>query len=87
MEETVETDLKTIQKVQFELSTEKVQEIAQLLQETDLRTKKELFNNALTLFKWAVNQRKAGKIIAAVDEKQEKYKEITMPALDFAAGQ
>jgi hypothetical protein len=53
--------------------------------ETEIRTYAELFNNALTLFEWAVNQVKEGRIIAALDESTMKYKELAMPPLEIVA--
>jgi predicted DNA-binding protein len=44
-------------------------------------TKREIINNALTLFDWAVEEVKAGKTIASVDEQEEKYKEVLLPLL------
>jgi hypothetical protein len=43
-------------------------------------TKKDFFNNALTLFKWAIEERRAGRQIASLDG--ELYRELRMPALD-----
>ncbi len=68
-------------RIQFELSEEKVKELEKLMEETGLRTKKDFLNNAITLFEWAVKERKAGHILASVDEEAEKYTEILMPSL------
>lgn len=68
-------------RIQFELPDDKVAELEKLMAESGIKTKKELFNNALTLFEWAIKERKAGKTIASVDEKAERYKELLMPAL------
>lgn len=68
-------------RIQFELSEERLNELESLMEETGVRTKKDLFNNALTLLEWAIAERKAGRIIASVDEKENKYKEIVMPVL------
>jgi hypothetical protein len=46
-----------------------------------IATKAELINNALTLFKWAVNKSGEGKIVAAINEKEEIYQELEMPTL------
>ena len=45
----------------------------------NIRTKKELLNNALTFFEWALREVQKGHSIAAVDEQGQKYREITMP--------
>ena len=68
-------------RIQLELPDEQVAELDELMRETRMRTRKDLFNNALTLFGWAVKEKKAGRLIASVDESQEVIKELLMPAL------
>ena len=48
---------------------------------TGASSQKELFNNAITMFRWAALQVASGKIIAAVDEQRQTFKELQMPAL------
>ena len=72
-------------RIQFELSREKNEELEALMKRTGIRTKKDLINNALTIFEWAVNERARGRIIASVDEEEKKYKEILMPVLEHVA--
>lgn len=52
---------------------------------TGLSQHKDLFNNAITLFDWAVTQRMRGLNVAALDEQNKTYKEVLMPALVYAA--
>ena len=66
---------------QFELTDEKDKELEALMAEVGMRTKKEVFNNALTLLEWAVKERKAGRVIASVDDQAKMYEEILMPIL------
>ena len=66
-------------RVQFELPPERLKEVEALMLECGVTTKKEIFNNALTLLKWAVKQVKAGNTVASVDDKQGRYRELTMP--------
>lgn len=68
-------------RIQFEFPEDKLEELEQLMLETDLRTRKDLFNNALTLFQWAVEERRRGRIIASIDEDDLRYKELVLPAL------
>jgi hypothetical protein len=58
--------------------------VKQLMEETGLATRKDLFNHALTLFEWAVNERKAGRLVASVDTNNQ-LKAIVMPPLERAA--
>ena len=68
-------------RIQFELSEDKVRELEALMEETGIRTKKDLINNALTLLEWAIQEKKAGRSIASIDEQEKLYKEITLPIL------
>jgi len=68
-------------RIQLDLPDEQVAELDELMRETKMRTRKDLFNNALTLFGWAVKEKKAGRLIASIDESQEVVKELLMPAL------
>lgn len=68
-------------RIQFELPEEKVKELEELMRVAGITTRKDLFNNALTLLEWAVQERKAGRSIASVDEHNKRYKELVMPAL------
>jgi hypothetical protein len=66
-------------RVQLDMSEEKVQEIEKIMNESGVKTKKEFFNLAISLLKWAIQQKKDGNIIASVDEKKDKYKELMLP--------
>lgn len=68
-------------RVQFELPDERINELEDLMKEAHINTKKDLFNNALTLLIWALNERREGRIIASVNEHENKYKELVMPIL------
>jgi len=72
-------------RVQVDFSERRVAELEHLQKLCDLGTKKELFNNALTLFEWAVGEVMQGRSIASLDEKTQKYRELQMPALETAA--
>jgi hypothetical protein len=72
-------------KIQFDLPEEKLAELEVLQKEARLDTRKDLFNNALTLFEWALNEVKNGRSIASVDETNKLYRAIIMPALQAAS--
>lgn len=69
-------------RLQFELTEDKNRELEALMKEVGVRTKKDLLNNALTLLEWAIQERKQGRVIASIDERGKKYKEIVMPILE-----
>ncbi len=68
-------------RLQVEMDEDGMHELESLMQECGIRTKKELFYNTLTIFKWAVSKRKAGREIAAVNPDSGQYIELDMPAL------
>ena len=72
-------------RIQVDFSTERVVELERLRKLCDLGTRKELLNNALSLFAWAVREVTEGRIVASLDEKTQKYRELQMPALQSAA--
>lgn len=69
-------------RIQLDLPESKVTELKELMAETQLDTYKDLFNNALTLFEWAINEVQTGRKIASLDEENERYKVLAMPVLD-----
>jgi hypothetical protein len=76
---------RTTVRLQLEFPDRIVKVVEDLMSLAGLRTKKEFFNNALTLFKWAIEERRAGRQIASLDGAQGLYRELHMPALDSAA--
>ena len=75
----------TRMRIQLELPETQVAELKQLMEEAGIDTYKDLFNNSLTMFEWALNEVKNGKILASVDEKSEKYRVLVMPLLERVA--
>lgn len=68
-------------RLQFEVPEDKFKVIEALMDVTHLRTKIDLFNNALALFEWAVGEMKAGRSIASIDVHNNIFRELVMPAL------
>lgn len=68
-------------RLQLDLSDTHDELIISLMEMCDLRTKKDVVENALMLLGWAANEAKRGLMIAAVDEANRTYKEIQTPAL------
>jgi hypothetical protein len=69
-------------RLQIELSTDKLRQLEDLMENTGLATKKDRVNNALTLLTWAVRETKIGRKIVSLDEQSKQYKEILLPALE-----
>jgi metal-responsive CopG/Arc/MetJ family transcriptional regulator len=73
--------MEEVVRIQFELPAARVKELEALMKEIGVSTRKDLFNNALTLLEWAVKEKRVGNSIASVDEKNKRYKELVMPVL------
>jgi hypothetical protein len=71
----------TNMRLNFEFSEDRIKELKNLQNEAHLETMKDLFNNALTIFEWAVEETKKGNEIAAVNEQTETYRVLVMPVL------
>lgn len=72
-------------RIQVEFDDEAMRQVEDLKQLTGLKTYKDLFNNSIAILWWAANQRRNGRAIASVDEQQHEFKELQMPALEYAA--
>jgi hypothetical protein len=72
-------------RIQIDLDERRVKELERLMTVCGLATKKELFNNALTLFEWAVDSVRQGRTIASLNETEQKFRELETPALRAAA--
>jgi hypothetical protein len=73
-------------RIQFDLPDEKVEELDTLMDVIGVSTRKDLFNNALTLLEWAVKEIKndPDRVIASVNEENQLYKEVDMAAFSNA---
>jgi len=74
-----------VKRIQFEMDEERSEELDRLMGELGVRTRKELFNYALSLLKWAIKERLQGRRIASIAEDGGRIKEIEMPIFEAAA--
>src|SRR5258708_3149223 len=72
-------------RIQVELDEQGVAIVNKVRSMTGISTYKDLFNNAITLLDWAARQSYKGLAIAAADEAKQHYRELEMPALQYAA--
>jgi len=71
-------------RIQIDVDENGIHLLDSIKQATGVTTYKDIFNNAITLFEWAIRQRVEGRVIASLDERTKRYKEMTMPALEDA---
>lgn len=70
---------RSMYRLQFELGEEEKKAWDDMKKIFNLKRNKDLLNNALTFLAWASSQIHSDRIIASVDEKNEKYRELSMP--------
>ncbi|WP_318458362.1 hypothetical protein [Photobacterium leiognathi] len=68
-------------RVQFDLSEERASEIQDLMDKCGINTRKELFNYALTILEWAVEESENGLDIAAINRAEKEFYALRMPIL------
>lgn len=69
-------------RVQLDFPEERIEDLNKMMKTTGLSTRKDLFNHALTLFNWAIIERQKGRLIGCVDEDEQRFKQIMMPAIE-----
>lgn len=87
MDATVKRDGRTREKnvrFQLEIKQSMLDEVTSLVELGGFSSKKEFMNTAISLLRWAMLQRQAGNIIAAIDD-QERIRELEMPCLTHIA--
>jgi metal-responsive CopG/Arc/MetJ family transcriptional regulator len=69
-------------RIQFDMPKDSVEELDSISKAANIRTRKELFNNALTLFKYMIKQRQQGKRIFIAGADGQVEKEFEMPVFE-----
>ena len=71
-----------MKRIQFDFSSEQEKQIRELMQQTGASSIKELLQSALTLFLWAVSEKRAGRAIGTIDDSNHYFKELVMFQLE-----
>ena len=71
-------------RVQLDIPKDQIRELDVLMKQAGIATKKDLFNYALTLFEWAIAEKRSGRRVASVDSTDSNFKELIMPPLERA---
>src|SRR5713101_100389 len=73
----------TKMKIQLEIEGETGRQLFDWIRvNTGCESYKDVLNNAISLFCWAIQQRQKGLIIASLDERKKAYTELMMPTLE-----
>jgi hypothetical protein len=75
-------DMGELTRFQVEIEQAQMNQIERLQLVCGFRTKRELMNNALTLFLWMVRELITGSTILSVNEQSGSRKELSMPFFD-----
>lgn len=71
-------------RVQLDLAPAQISRLNALMEMCELETRKDLFNNALTLFSWAIDEICAGKNVGSSGK--DGFARLQMPAFVAAQG-
>lgn len=69
------------ERVQFDFNTENLKELEVMMQKCDISTRSELFNNALTVLQWAIEETEQGREIASIGKDGTLNHTLRMPIL------
>lgn len=69
---------------QVELTSTQHRKICRLQKECGSASKKDLFNNALTVVEWLVSEKRLGRPVGSMDLTSNSFKELVMPFLEHA---
>ena len=72
-------------RLNFEFSESQVKDLKALQEKTGTDTMKDLFNSALSMLEWAVDETINGNEIAAVNAEDKQYRVLITPVLQRAA--
>lgn len=72
-------------RVQLDMTPRQVEQVDRLCRDAALRSRRELFDHALTLFEWAVAESGKGNRIAAVHSDSGEYDAVILPSLAAAS--
>ena len=74
---------KEVVRLQFDVRRAQLNIIDSLVEICGLSSKKELFNNAMALMKWAVVETQKGRRIASYDPQRDEIEMVALPGLDL----
>ena len=72
-------------RVQFDMPPACAEELRRLMGVTGVATRREFYDHALALFRWAIEESQKGNVIASVDGERKVFREVVSPALQAAA--
>ncbi|HZL27306.1 MAG TPA: hypothetical protein VFC39_12340 [Acidobacteriaceae bacterium] len=74
-------------RINFEFTEDQVKELKALQQKTGSTSMKDMFNSAMSMLEWSVDEKIKGHEIASVDPDSQNFRVLVMPILQKAAKQ
>ena len=74
-----------MRRINFDISDVHMESLKELQRKIGVATMKDLFNNAVTILEWAVEETAHGNEIAAVNEEAKVYRVLATPPLQHVA--
>ena len=68
-------------RLQIDLSPERREQLRRLEDDTRSETLKQLFGEMMLVLQWIVDETRDGRVIAALDPEDGRYKELVTPAI------
>ena len=68
------------------MSKKRLDDIDALKKIAGLGSRKEVLDNALSMFKWAIDQTEKGRAIVSLADDEKSYRELAMPCFDNVRG-
>jgi len=72
-------------RINFEFTKDQVKELKALQEKTGSSSMKDMFNSAMSMLEWAVDETIEGNKIASVESDGQSYRVVVMPILQKAA--
>lgn len=72
-------------RIQVDLTPERVARLKALMAVLELDGYKDLFNNALSVLDWVVEETRNGREVASIDAHEQRYRVLVLPALEPVA--
>ena len=69
-------------KLEIDIPRENALILKEIMRKSGISSKKNLLNEALTLFEWAVNERSKGLEIASIDREKKEFFNLNMSVLN-----
>lgn len=73
-----------LQRLQFDVSESMLQEIEDMMEVSGMASRKELFNSAITLWQWAIEQVRRDREIVSANKERDDFEILRIPTLEAA---